>query len=222
MSLPCKIEGELKLGANQRNETFIWYSTENRWLSMDEFAKCEIGHDAKIILKIQNEKIKSQYVLSNSTPAAPYAFNDYLDYGLSPHKLVLNDFGITTYEQQTQPTTTPTPPHNPTSVLDMFAGFAASMALVMAVAQQVRQKKQEVESNLCCNNNKIEINKFDVKLQKLETELKAQSQKDNKGMIAEILETRKELKEIKEEFESGKQDIEKIVEIMEIQRKNKT
>ena len=88
----------------------------------------------------------------------------------------------------------------------------------MSAAQQIRQKKKEAESSLCCNNNKIEISKFDAKLQKLETELKAQSEKDNKGMIAEILETRKEIRDIKEEFQHGKEDIQKIIEIMSINK----
>jgi len=95
------------------------------------------------------------------------------------------------------------------------------VALVMSVIQQVRQKKKETESTLCCNNNKMEISKFDAKLQKLETEINAKSEKDNKGMIAEILETRKEIKDIKEEFNSNKEDLYKLVEIIQLQNQNK-
>jgi len=65
MSLPCKIEGHLKLGADQNNNTYIWYVPENRWLSMEEFAKCEIGNNVKIVLQIQNEKVKSKSFIPN-------------------------------------------------------------------------------------------------------------------------------------------------------------
>ena len=72
-----------------------------------------------------------------------------------------------------------------------------------------------------CDNNKIEISKFDAKLQKLETEMKASQEKENKGMIAEILETRKEIKDMKSEFESAQEDVKKLVDIIDLQMKNK-
>ena len=223
MSPPCRIEGELKLGANDSNQTFIWYVPENRWLNMEEFAKCEIGSDVKIVLKIQNEKVKSTHVASHHTHLSNASFNNIYDFSLAPTPLKLNDMGVLHYEEQSQPEpiSTPTPPPNSTSLSDLFVGGAATLAMIMSVAQQVRQKKKEAEASVCCNNNKMEISKFDMKLQKLETEIKAQSQKDNKGMLAEILETRKEIKDIKEEFASGKEDLQKIIEIIELQSKNK-
>jgi hypothetical protein len=221
MSPPCRIEGQLKLGANQNNETFIWYVPENRWLNMEEFTKCEIGTDVKIVLKIQNEKVKKH--ASNYPDLSLTPFNNNFDYNLSPSKLVLTDMGVLHYEEQSQsePVSTSTTPPNTTSLGDIFTGSAAAIAMVMAVMQQVKQKKNEAEATMCCNNNKIEISKFDMKLQKLETEIKAKTEKDNKGMFAEILETRKEIKDIKEEFASGKEDLQKIIEIVDLQMKNK-
>ena len=221
MGLPCKIEGHLQLGADQQNNTYIWYVPENRWLSMEEFAKCEIGNNVKIVLRIQNEKVKSKNVSTHPHNLPTATFFSATDFSLAPSSLKLDDFGITNYEQQPEPETNPTPPPDPTSLSDVFTGAAATLAMILSVAQQVRQKKKEAEANLCCNNNKIEINKFDAKLQKLETEIKTKSEKDNKGVIAEILEARKEIKEIKEEFESGKEDLQKVIEIIETQMKNK-
>ena len=40
-------------------------------------------------------------------------------------------------------------------------------------------------------------------------------------MLAEILETRKEIKDIKEEFKSGQEDLQKIIQIIELHQKNK-
>jgi len=48
----------------------------------------------------------------------------------------------------------------------LFVGGAATIAMVMSIMQQVRQKKKEAEASICCNNNKVEISKFDMKLQK--------------------------------------------------------
>lgn len=219
MSPPCKIEGQLKLGANQDNQTFIWYRPENRWLSMDEFKKCDIGADAKIVIQIQNEKVKSKNVISYSNPISTAPFFSSIDFSISPTTLKLDDMGIIQYEPE--PQTTPPLPPDPTSLSDIFTGSAAAIAMVMAVIQQVKQKKNEAEASMCCNNNKMEISKFDMKLQKLETEIKAKSEKDNKGMFAEILETRKEIRDMKEDFEHGKEDLQKIIEIIELQSKNK-
>lgn len=219
MSPPCKIEGQLKLGANQDNQTFIWYRPENRWLSMDEFKKCDIGADAKIVLQIQNEKVKSKNVISYSNPISTAPFFSSIDFSISPTTLKLDDMGIIQYEPEHQ--TTPSLPPDPTSLSDIFTGSAAAIAMVMAVIQQVKQKKNEAEASMCCNNNKMEISKFDMKLQKLETEIKAKSEKDNKGMFAEILETRKEIRDMKEDFEHGKEDLQKLIEIIELQSKNK-
>jgi len=217
----CIIDGEIKLGSNERGETFIWWNEGQRWLNMEEFQKCEIKPGTKFILQIQNEKVKIKNASPSaySTSAIPFSTN--IDYSISPSPLKLEDMRMIQYEQQPESEATPTPPPDPTSITDLFVGGAATLAMILSVAQQVRQKKKEAEANLCCNNNKIEITKFDAKLQKLETEIKAKSEKDNKGMIAEILETRKEIKDIKEEFASGKEDLQKIIEIIELQSKNK-
>jgi hypothetical protein len=221
MSPPCRIEGQLKLGANQNNETFIWYLPENRWLSMEEFKKCDIGNDVKIVLKIENEKVKKH--ASNYPDLSLTTFNNIHDFSLAPTPLKLNDMGVLHYEEQSQPEplSTPPSPPDPTSLSDLFVGGAATIAMVMSIMQQVRQKKKEAEASICCNNNKVEISKFDMKLQKLETEIKAKSEKDNKGMFAEILETRKEIRDMKEDFEHGKEDLQKLIEIIELKSKNK-
>jgi hypothetical protein len=217
----CKIDGELKIGSNEKGETFVWWPEGNRWLSMEEFKKCEIEPGTKFVLYIQNEiknKVKKSVLSNNSSSST---FNNNINYNISPTALTLKSFNklelqneIRQYEHET----TPINDSDPYSVSDIFTGIAATTALLMSAAQQIRQKKKEAESSLCCNNNKIEISKFDAKLQKLETELKAQSEKDNKGMIAEILETRKEIRDIKEEFQHGKEDIQKIIEIMSINK----
>lgn len=220
----CNINGELKIGANDKGETFVWWPDQDRWLSMNEFKKCQIQPGTKFVLYIKNEikhKVENKNVASNLNPASTTPFNNTANYSISPAALTLQKLEPITYEQQSIPETITPPPITPTSVSDLFVGGAATIAMVMAVAQQIRQKKKDAESSLCCNNNKMEISKIDMKIQKLETEIKASHEKDNKGIIAEILETRKEIKDIKEEFESGKEDIQKLIEIINIQNQNK-
>lgn len=214
----CKISGNLKLGSNEKGETFVWWPDLEIWLSMEEFKNCEIEPGAKFILQIGLEKIKKD-VLSNSNHLSTSSFVDNNDYSLSPGTLEFEDFGVLhiqdfIYEEIQQPITESiiAPVSDTTSISDLFIGCAVSMALLMSVIQQIRQKKKEAESNLCCNNNKIEISKFDAKIQKLETELKTKTEKDNKGFIAEILETRKELKDIKDDFDEITDIIEKIID----------
>ena len=223
--IECNINGELKIGANDKGETFVWWPAQDRWLSMDEFKKCEIEPGTKFVLYIKNEikhKVVNKNVASNINSISSTPFNSNFNYSLSPSPLKIEKINPITYEQQQIITeSTPITTVDPTSISDLFVGGAAAIAMVMSVAQQIRQKKKEAESSLCCNNNKIEISKFDMKLQKLEAEIKASHEKDNKGMIAEILETRKEIKDIKEEFESGKEDIQKLIEIINIQTQNK-
>jgi hypothetical protein len=216
----CKINGELKLGSNEKGETFIWWDAGKKWLSMKEFQNCEIEYGTKLILQVATEKVKKN-ALSDFPDLSITPFNSYHNYSLSPTTLKLEDMGLIEYEQQSEPTTTPPLPPNPHSIGDIFTGIAASTALLMSVIQQVRQKKKEAESSVCCNNNKMEISQFNAKLQKLETEIKTKAESDNKGMIAEILETRKEIKDIKEEFEDSQENLKKLIEIIQTNNKNK-
>ncbi len=221
----CVIKGELKIGSNQKGETFVWWSDGNKWLSMEEFKKCEIEDGTRFVLYIKDDikhKVDQKNEYSHSFPTNHSTFNSGINYSISPTPLKIDNIKLIQNEirQPESKPITPIPPDT-TSVSDLFIGGAASIALLMSVVQQVRQKKKEAESNLCCNNNKIEISKFDAKIQKLETEIKTKTEKDNKGVFAEILEARKEIRDIKEEFEHGKEDIQKIIEIMTLNNKSK-
>ncbi len=216
----CKISGELKLGANERGETFVWWNEGKKWLNMEEFAKCEIETGTKFILKIGTEKVKINAPTNFSH--LPYAsFNSNINYSISPTPLTIESFELKNEQRQPEPQTTPPPNTDIVSITDLFVGGTASLALAMSVIQQVRQKKKEAESSVCCNNNKMEISQFNAKLQKLETEIKTKAESDNKGMIAEILETRKEIKDIKEEFEDSQENLKKLIEIIQTNNKNK-
>lgn len=220
----CRISGQLKIGASDAGETFVWWDEGNKWLTMDEFQTCEIEPGTKLILQVKEEtqyKVNKKYVAPyHSSPITP-PFNTDLSYSLAPSPLTLNLKELI-YEtgQPTQPQTIPQPDHIVNSISDLFIGGAATVALALSVLQQVKQKKQQIEANLCCNNNKIEINKFDVKLQKLEADFKAEQVKDNKSFIAELAETRREIKEVKDNLNQDKEDIQKIVDIIQLQTQN--
>jgi len=220
----CNIKGEIKLGSNEKGETFIWWNEGNKWLTLDEFEKCSIEPGTKFVLHIKNEIIHkvNKNVSSYHDPVSFPPFNGNNNYSLSPSPLKLQKIELKNeIRQEPKPETVPSSNNNITSISDLFVGGAAAIAMALSVAQQIRQKKKEAEANICCNNNKIEISKFDAKLQKLETEMKASQEKENKGMIAEILETRKEIKDMKSEFESAQEDVKKLVDIIDLQMKNK-
>jgi len=210
----CEISGEIKIGANESGETFIGY--QNRWLTLEEFKHCNILPDTKFVLKIAEEKVKIKNVANNSNIRSLTSFNDHNDYSLlSP--LVINDFGITetiTYAETQQPQSTPIdPPDNITSnVTDFVIGGAAFLAMIMSILQQIRQKKKEAEATMCCNNNKIEIQKFETELKKLEQKIDASQEKNNKALHAEIFEQYKEIKEIKENFDELQTVLEKVID----------
>ena len=221
----CVIKGEFKIGSNSQGNTFIWWADGNKWLTLDEFNDCEIDDGAKFVLYMKDEiqhKVEHKHVAPDLPNSSHLPFNLNTTYSLSPIPLKLEEFKLN-YETRQQPQSETIPSTDPvsTSLSDLFIGGAASVALALSVIQQVRQKKKEAEASVCCNNNKIEISKFDAKLQKLETEIKVKADKDNKGMIVEILEARKEIRDIKEQFEHDKEDIQKIIEIMTLNNKNK-
>ncbi len=220
----CNIKGEIKLGSNEKGETFIWWNEGNKWLTLDEFEKCSIEPGTKFVLHIKNEIIHkvNKNVSSYHDPISFIAFNSNNNYSLSPSPLKLQKVELKNeIRQESKHEAIPSSNSNITSISDLFVGGAAAIAMALSVAQQIRQKKKEAEASICCNNNKIEISKFDAKLQKLETEMKASQEKENKSLIAEVLETRKEIRDIKEQFETGKEDVQKIIDIIEIQMKNK-
>ncbi len=216
----CIIQDELKIGSNQKGETFIWWPDGKKWLSMEEFKLCEIAPGTKLTLQIGIEKVKS-HELSNLSHLPHASFNSNINYSLSPTPLTINKIELHNEQRQPEPQTTPTPNSDIISITDLFVGWAASLALVMSLIQHVHQKKKDIESNLCCNNNKMEISKFDMKLQKLETEIKTKSETDNKSIFAEILETQREIKNIKEDFNNSQENIQKLIDIIQLQNKNK-
>jgi len=221
----CVIKGELKIGSNQKGETFVWWSDGNKWLSMEEFKKCEIEDGTRFVLYIKDDikhKVDQKNEYSHSFSTNYSTFNSGINYSISPTPLKIDNIKLIQNEiRQLESKPITSIPPDTTSISDLFIGGAASIALLMSVVQQVRQKKKEAEASVCCNNNKIEISKFDAKIQKLETELKTKAEKDNKGVFAEILEARKEIRDIKEEFKHGKEDLQKLIDIVALNSKNK-
>ena len=203
----CIITGEIKLGKDENNHLFVFIVNQNKWIDMTEFKKCNIDN-AKLIIQTDYVKLKKEIIKENKS------FNDTNSYNLISGQLMINDYGISeTQEQLIQPEVVIVEENEINkNISDIFTPFLASLALVLSVAQQIKQKKKETESEICCNNNKLEISKFDAKLQKLETEIKANAQKEKKSLIAEIIETRKELKDIKDDFNEITDVIEKIID----------
>jgi hypothetical protein len=220
----CYISGQLKIGTNDAGETFVWWDEGNKWLTMDEFQKCEIEAGTKLILQIKEDipyKVNKKHVAPHHSLPTTSPFNTDLSYSLAPTPLKLNlkEFIYET-RQPTQPQAIPQPDHALSSISDLLVGGAATIAMALAIFQQIKQKKQQADNQLCCNNNKLEISKFDAKLQKLEADLKTEQSKDTKSFLAELAETRREIHTVKDDLKHDKEDIQKIVEIIQLQNQN--
>lgn len=210
----CEISGEIKIGTNESGQTFIGYG--NQWITLEEFKYCNILPNTKFVLKIAEEKVKIKDVKIHSNYGTVSSFNDNHDYSLS-FPLNLNDFGLvdtTLYAETQQPQSKPIdPPDNITSnITDFIIGGTAFIAMIMSILQQIRQKKKETDASVCCNNNKVNIQKLQTELKSLEQQINTSQEKSNKALHAEIFEQYKEIKDIKENFNELQNIIEKVID----------
>lgn len=210
----CEISGEIKIGSNESGQTFISYG--NQWITLEEFKYCNILPNTKFVLKIAEEKVKIKDVKIHSNYGNVSSFNDNHDYSLS-FPLKLNDFGLvdtTLYAETQQPQSKPIdPPDNITSnITDFIIGGTAFIAMIMSILQQIHQKKKETEASICCNNNKVNIQKLQTELKSLEQQINTSQEKSNKTLHAEIFEQYKEIKDIKENFNELQDIIEKVID----------
>lgn len=210
----CEISGEIKIGTNESGQTFIGYG--NQWITLEEFKYCNILPNTKFVLKTAEEKVKIKDVKIHSNYGTVSSFNDNHDYSLS-FPLILNDFGLvdtTLYAETQQPQSKPIdPPDNITSnITDFIIGGTAFIAMIMSILQQIHQKKKETEASICCDNNKVNIQKLQTELKSLEQQINTSQEKSNKTLHAEIFEQYKEIKDIKENFNELQDIIEKIID----------
>ncbi len=192
--MTCVIENEELAFAESKTTVYLWLKTSNKFIPFSELENCKWGDNTKFVLNIVNEPIKSKPLLKK--PILPVsAFYTKADY--PEYKLTFPEISI--------PKSEPILPELPEqSFNDMLIGGAASVALLLSVIQQIKQKKKESESANCC-----------AKIQYIESEfnkIQQESKESNKTLHAEIIEQYKEMKELKEDATEVKEIISKIID----------
>jgi len=209
----CIINEEIKLAENEKGELYFYLVASKQYIPYKDLSDCDFGDNAKFVFYTIDEAPpkKKVYKKNDNTGINGQSFVfGSSNYSLSPGKLELKEFIPLTLKEEEIPIKEELPLSN--SISDFFVGGAASVALALSVFQQVRQKKKEAESSMCCNNNKIEINSIKTELKAMKKEIEAKHESSNKAMHAEIIEHYKEMKEIKDDFDEVKNVIEKIID----------
>ncbi len=200
--MTCVIENEELAFAESETTVYLWLKTSNKFIPFSELENCKWGDNTKFVFNIVNEPLKPKSVFKKIKPTQP-PFNTKVNY--PEYKLTLPEITIPKQE--------PVIPVSPEQSLnDLFIGGAASVALLLSVIQQIKQKKKESESANCC-----------AKIQHIETEfnkIQQESKESNKTLHAEIIEQYKEMKELKEDANEVKEILSKIIDKLPIGDQN--
>ena len=205
------------LAMGESGTLYLYLKNSKRYITMDQLKECKFEEGAKFVFYTIDEAPPKKHEPKKDIKHASHhfhgalpAFNHHHNYSLSPDPLKLENFTlqIPDYEQRLpQP---PDPISN--SISDFFIGGAASIALVLSVFNQVRQKKKDADNAQCCYNNKIELSNVKVELEKVKQEVMHKHEASNKTMYAEMVEHYRELKETKEDLDNVKEILEKVID----------
>lgn len=185
-------------------------------LSLDSFLACELGNNVRLVIfvgeiplapptefklhkvntRVANTKFKLHKV---NTQVADTKFNT--DYKKPEYKLTMAEVSMPKLDIPPLEKEADTP----------VAGIVAALAMALSVAQQVRQKKNEAESQKCCTDSKVRFSEYDNKLQRLDVKIEERTKEESKAIHAEMYEQYKELKELREDSEEVKNILTKVV-----------
>jgi len=213
----CIINEPMLLAMGESGTLYLYLKNSKRYITMDQLKECKFEEGAKFVFYTIDEAPpnkhppkKDKLNASYHSNGAALSFNTHSDYSLSPDSLKIQNF---TLQLQKNEQRLPEPPdHIISSVSDFFIGGAASIAFVLSVVNQIRQKKKDAENAVCCNNNKLELNNVKVELEKVKQEVASKHEVSNKTMYAEIVHHYRELKETKEDLDNVKEILEKVID----------
>lgn len=207
--MSCVIENEdLAFGESESGNVYLFLKKSNKYIPMKDIDKCIWGDNNKFVFYIAEEEIKKKQSVFKKPVISNKPFNNFVQY--PKYELKLEDMKPLVLQQEK--TIENQIPQNDVFPIDtLFIGGAATIAMLMSVFQQAKQKKQQIESNKCCADSKIEIQKVNYKLQEFEQKVNAKNEKENKALYAEMYEHYKELKEVKEEVDDTKQVLSKAI-----------
>jgi hypothetical protein len=180
-------------------------------ITIDEFKECDIGNNVVIRIKTEDEVVPIDLQNQKPTKRKPKKSIDDSNapfnqsYPLPDYKLEINP---PVYSQEIEAVDTET--NHKESIIGV-EGVVASIAMVLAIAQQIKQKKSEAESKKCCADNKIKFGEYDSKIQALDTKIDEKTKQESKALHAEIYEQYKELKELKDDSNELKEVLSRLI-----------
>jgi hypothetical protein len=207
----------LSLGVSSSGKYYLVDTRTSENIELDRYIDtcCATGEDCFKLSVLYSEHRGTTKPISSKDMCLDYSFNTenyspdlqlaILPEYIEPDTAVISESHVTVSEDKQEYS-------YPISISDSVTTIAASIAMVMAVMQNARAKKRELESAKCCSDSKINIEKLDSKISDLDKRLDSIREKDNKAIHAEMYEHYKELKELKEDSENLKDILQKVVE----------
>lgn len=192
----------------------VMLKNKNIYMSMNEFLACDLANGVIIRVHLA-EGPKDEQKLPKSVPklkkleptdvpnTKPFFDSDYEkpDYKLTLEPLTMV---ASTVQEQPEQNTFDLP----------VEGIMATVAMALAVLQQVKQKKNDVESKKCCTESKVKFTEYDTKIEKLNKKIDESAQKESKAIHAEMYEQYKELKEMREDANGLKEVVSNLIELV--------
>lgn len=190
-----------------KSEKVVFLLKREIYMSMEDFKECDLADGVIIRIGLADEtptdtqptipKPKKVVPVEPIDLPKPKPFNDS-DYAKPEYNLTLDTaLFVATRVEQVQEVA------KPESDLPV-EGIMATVAIALAVLQQVKQKKNDAESKKCCVENKFKFSEYDTKLEKLNIKIDEKTKQESKTLQAEMYEQYKELKDLKSDAEELK------------------
>jgi hypothetical protein len=207
----------LSLGVSSSGKYYLVDTRLSESIGLDEYLDscCSNGEDCIKLSVLYSNSPKPAKNTGPSDMCLDYEFNSQ-NYSPDLQLTVLPEFintepKVMSETRQQESIVKPDIPQV-LNIPDSLTAVAASAAILMAIVQNAKAKKRELESAKCCSDSKISIERLDSKLTDLDKRLDAVREKDNKALHAEMYEHYKELKELKEDSDNLKDILDKVVE----------
>jgi hypothetical protein len=182
-------------------------------ISIDEFKECDIGNNVVIRIKTEDEKVDEPPIVKSQKRKQPKKIED--DSAVTVP--FMTSHTIPEYQLSIDKSLFREVVHNEPAVKDesesslSVEGVVAGLAMVLAIAQQIKQKKNEAQAQRCCTDSKIKFSEYDSRIKALDAKIDEKTKQESKTLHAELYEQYKELKELKDDASEIKDVISRLM-----------
>ena len=182
-------------------------------ISIDEFKECDIGNNVVIRIKTEDEKVDEPPIVKSQKRKQPKKIED--DSAVTAP--FMTSHTIPEYKLSIDKSLFREVVHNEPAIKDesesslSVEGVVAGLAMVLAIAQQIKQKKNEAQAQRCCADSKIKFSEYDSRIKALDAKIDEKTKQESKALHAELYEQYKELKELKDDASEIKDVISRLM-----------